>query len=159
MEYTRNHNPNYFDECQRFANCGSFAFNIEEWYSPDEYFEEDTGYCVEEWIDHCVWNGWDEYDMSDAFADMLVKYILLDFDDVRTVSYAADVKSNEELIAFRTFVTCEGGWDFHFKVLRDGMWLEKCGVDPVRFCEKDDWHNGLMEYISTTIYFARKLES
>jgi len=159
MGYTRNYNPNYFEECEGSTNCGSFAFNIEEWYSPDKYFEEDFYCCVDEWIDHCIRNGWDEQGISNAFVDILVKYILLDFDDIRIVSYAADVKSNEELIAFRTFVNSEGNWDFHFKVLRDYVWLEKCGSKPVRFCEKDDWHNGFIEYNSPTVYFARKLEN
>ena len=98
MEYTKNTNPHYYEENQNCSNCGSFAFQIEEWSLLDEYFEEDMGVSVEEWIDNCIWNGCDE-----------------------------------------------------------GMWLEKCGSDPTRFCEKDDWHNGLMEYISYTSYFARKL--
>ena len=95
--------------------------------------------------------------MSDEFAGILVNYILNDFDDVRYIVQISELEQNEELIAFRTFVTTDGNWDFHFKVLRNGMWLEKCGSDPTRFCEKDDWHNGLMEYISYTSYFARKL--
>ena len=157
MEYTKNTNPHYYEENQNCSNCGSFAFQIEEWYSPDEYFEEDMGVSVEEWIDNRIWNGWDEYDMSDEFAGILVNYILNDFDDVRYIVQISELEQNEELIAFRTFVTTDGNWDFHFKVLRNGMWLEKCGSDPTRFCEKDDWHNGLMEYISYTSYFARKL--
>ena len=67
--------------------------------------------------------------------------------------------SDEELIAFRAFVNEDCNWDFHFKVLRNGLWQEKCGSDPVRFCEEDDWHNGLVEYISYTSYFAKKLAS
>ena len=144
MEYTKNTNPHYYEENQSCSNCGSFAFQIEEWYSPDEYFEEDMGVSVEEWIDNCIWNGWDEYDMSDEFAGILVNYILNDFDDVRYIVQIGELEQNE---------------DFHFKVFRDGLWLEKCGSDPVRFCEENDWNNGLLEYISQTIYFARKLES
>ena len=159
MNYTRNHNPHYYEECQDFANCGSFAFNIEEWYSPDDYFEDDMGETVEQWIDHCIWNGWDEYDMSDEFAGILVNYILNDFDDVRYLVWEGEIQPDEELIAFRTFVDTEGNWDFHFKVFRDGLWLEKCGSDPLRFCEESDWNNGILEYISQTVYFARKLES
>ena len=159
MEYTRNHNPKYFEEHQYYANCGSFALNIEEWYSPDEYFESDMGMTVEEWIENCIYNGYDEYDASDEFTNILVCYIMNDFHEVRIVERASELQSNEELIAFRTFVDFEGNWDFHFKVLRNGMWLEKCGGDPVRFCEKDDWHNGILDYISNTVYFARKIES
>ena len=122
MTYTRNHDPNYFEECQSFANCGSFAFIVEEWYSPDEYFEDDMGQTIEQWIDRCVWNGWDVYDMSNEFAGILVNYILNDFDDVRYLIWEGEIQPDEELIAVRTFVDTEGDWDFHFKVFRDGLW-------------------------------------
>ena len=159
MEYTRNYNPNYYEECQHYANCGSFAFQIEEWYSPDEDFENNIGLTIDEWIEQGKDNGWDEYDMSDWFTEMLTDCILNDFEDVRCIDCASELEPNEELILFRTFIDYDNNWDFHFKVLRNGMWLEKCGGDPVRFCDKDDWHNGCMEYTSIIVYFARKLES
>lgn len=158
MNYTRNHNPNYYEENQGCSNCGSFAFQIEEWYSPDEYFEENEGICIEEWIQEGFDNGYDEYDLSDWLAEILTSYILSDFNDIHNIWGPGQVDNNEELIAFRTFVNIEGNWDFHFKVYRDGLWQEKCGSDPVRFCDEWDWNNGLLDYISHTVYFARKLE-
>ncbi len=152
MNYTKNYNPHYYDENQRWSNCGSFAFQIEEWYSPSEDFD------VEEWIEEGYKCGCDDYDLADSFVEQLVPIILNDFDDVRFIVNEDELKSDEELIAFRTWVE-EGNWDFHFKVLRDGLWQEKCGSDPVRFCSEDDWHNGLMDYNSYTVYFARKLAS
>lgn len=152
MNYTKNNDPNYYEKHQGSSNCGSFAFQIEEWYSPDEGFD------VEEWID-CGYNGgWDDYELADSFVEQLIPVILDDFDNVRFIFSKAELESNEELIAFRTWVE-EGNWDFHFKVLRDGLWQEKCGSDPVRFCSEDDWHNGIMDYNSYTVYFARKLAS
>ena len=127
MNYTQNHDPNYYEKHQGSSNCGSFAFQIKEWYSPDEEFENEMGYDIDEWVEQGIKNGWDEWDMSDWLANTLVEYILSE--------------------------------DFHFKVLRNGLWQEKCGSDPVRFCEEDDWHNGLVEYISYTSYFAKKLAS
>lgn len=159
MDYTRNYDPHYYEEHQGCSNCGSFAFQVEEWYSPDEYFEDNEGVCIEAWIEHGFEFGWNSFDLSDELAGILISYVLDDFEDVRYLINPADIEADEELVAFRTFVDEDTNWDFHFKVLRDGLWQEKCGSDPVRFCEEDDWHNGLMEYISETSYFARKIAS
>lgn len=159
MNYTQNHDPNYYEKHQGSSNCGSFAFQIEEWYSPDEYFEDIQGQSIEEWIERGLEVGYDEWELSDLLADLLSDYVLMDFEDVRYLWSPAEVQDNEELIAFRAFVSDDCNWDFHFKVLRDGLWQEKCGSDPVRFCSEDDWHNGLMDYNSYTVYFARKLAS
>lgn len=39
--------------------------------------------------------------------------------------------------------TFSNGGDFHFRVLRNGVWMEKCGSTPVQSCEpwKDDFDN------------------
>ena len=157
MDYTRNYNPNYYEENQHYANCGSFVFQIEEWYSPDEYFENNFGQCIGEWIEQGLEDGCDEWDLSDGLAEIFIDYILMDFDDVRYMWSPAELQDDEELIAFRTYVCDDCNWDFHFKVFRDGHWQEKCGGDPVRFCDEWDWHNGLVDYISSTFYFARKV--
>lgn len=159
MNYTRNHDPNFYEEYQAIANCGSFAFQVEEWYAPDDYFEDDNGICIEAWIEEGLEEGCSEYDLADGLAEILANYILLDFEDVRYLMWPSELQENEELIAFRTFVDDSCNWDFHFKVYRNGLWQEKCGSDPVRFCDEWDWNNGLLDYISCTFYFARKLES
>ena len=41
MLFSPNHDPNYFEEHSFLTNCGSFAFNIQEWYSPDDRFVEE----------------------------------------------------------------------------------------------------------------------
>ena len=41
MLFSPNHDPNYFEEHSFLTNCGSFAFNVQEWYSPDDSFDED----------------------------------------------------------------------------------------------------------------------
>ena len=159
MNYTPNHNPKFYDENPKRANCGSFAFNIEEWYCPDVYFEHDIGIDIDSWIEQGFATGADEWELADDLASILSKYILSDFKDVRLLYNPSYIQPGEELIAFRTFVDEDFNWDFHFKVLRNGLWQEKCGSDPVRFCEEDDWHNGLLDYISYTFYFAKKLAS
>ncbi len=153
MEYTRNSNPNFYKENQTMSNCGSFAFNIEEWYSPDTDFIDDYG-DIEEWISTNLQYS-DEWEVSDLFAHMLAEYILRDFSDVRYLICADEIEPNEELIAFRTFVNEDEMWDFHFKVFRNGEWQEKCGSGPVKFCEEDEWQTGVNSYISETLYFAK----
>jgi hypothetical protein len=43
--------------------------------------------------------------------------------------------------------------DFHFKVLRDGHWLEKQGMEQVKFCELDEWGR----YIGEPVYMYHKI--
>ena len=154
--YTRNSDPNFFQT--HYTNCGSFALNIQEWYSPDEVFIDEYG-DVEDWINDCYMMGMSEDEISDEFSWKLVDIILEDFNDLmyRSNFDPADLEPGEELIAFRA--TCEetGMWDFHFKVFRNGHWQEKVGSNPVQDCSGYDWSNGAMEYVSTTHYFVKKV--
>ena len=66
--------------------------------------------------------------------------------------------SDKELIAFNGFCICDDDYntdvDFHFKVLRDGMWSEKPGREPVKFCELDEWGR----YTGKTVYMYHKID-
>lgn len=160
MKYTPNSDPKYYSENQDTSNCGSFAFRLKEWYNPDSDLEDELGDSINHWINEMGMEGYEDWEISDMYADMLLKYILLDFEDsIRMIGPDDQPRDDEELIGFATFCyDCsewdeEGEHDFHFKVFRDGEWMEKCGVDPVRYCEEDDWGS----YISDVYYLAHKI--
>ena len=160
MYYTRNSNLNYYIEHCEQANCGSFALRINEWYDLDTPFENHVGMSIESWIKQgaCEDNLSDN-EMSDLYAAILVGRILDDFEEeVRLLNSSSEVKSDEELVAFRAYIHYYDDedwkdWDYHFKVYRDGEWQEKNGDCEVHSCEEDDWG----DYISDTYYFAKIL--
>lgn len=163
MEYTKNTNPNFYEENECSSNCGSFAFNVEEWYDPEQDFILDVGY-IDEWMIEMVESGYNCDEVADMYAESLAESVMRDFEgEVREVFYPAEVEPNEELIAFRGYCRYESGedwvpdYDFHFKVLRDGIWQEKCGHYPVKFCTEDDWTYMTRTYNSETIYFAHQI--
>ena len=163
MEYTKNSDPNYFEDNPECANCGSFAFNVEEWYDPEEDFILDVGY-IDEWMKEMVESGYNCDEVADMYAESLAESVMRDFEgEVREVFLPTEVEPNEELIAFRGYCRYESeedwvpDYDFHFKVLRDGIWQEKCGHYPVKFCTEDDWTYMTRTYNSNTIYFAHQI--
>ena len=100
--------------------------------------------------------------------------MLSDFSTLRAV--AAECvedyveKDDEELIAFRIFFDIEFydedtgevdffDYDFHYQVLRNGEWREKCGAGPIELCE-GDWitRDGVYNYDSETRYYVRTLK-
>ena len=159
--YTHNSDPEYYDTHRSSANCGSYAFNIKEWYDADSGFCDDVG-DIFDWVKEMVYEGYSDEEISDIYAEGIIPKILNDFvGEIREVrDESSPLESNEELVALRTFCYYDDdGWsdfDFHFKVLRDGCWMEKCGNGEVRFCTLDDWANGSLAYISKTIFFAHK---
>lgn len=162
MDYKRNSDPYYYESHCENANCGSFALNLQGWYDPELYFEENHGY-ISDWIEEAEWEGWDDTEKSDFYANVLVDGMLIEFaDELRILSSEKDdLLENEELIAFRTYCTCENEdgwdwprWDFHFRVFRGGRWQEKQGNSPVEdYCDMNDWG----QYISEIFYFAHKV--
>ena len=164
MNYTKNTDLNFFDTYRIDTNCGSFAFNVEEWYSP--LIVPDPYWTMEEWIDA-------EYDcyencesFSDAYAAMVREAVLEDFSEtIRPVKENEPIESNEELVALRCMIYWEESdgeliytdWDYHFKVFRDNKWQEKTGTLAVRDCTLDNWDYGINNYKSTVYFFAHKI--
>ncbi len=139
--------PNFWSKHHSSLNCGSFALNLLKWYVP--YDEEDNGF--ENRIDAIV-----EYIRQGDTADEVykkiinadVRYILWQFSDVLTpITYEQMLALPKEttIVAYRIGIVFDGDWedvdacdvdeDFHFKVRRNGQWMEKQGHHEVRHCE------------------------
>ena len=160
MEYTRNSDSEYYNKNCAHANCGSFAFNIEEWYDPEIDFKSMVGY-IDEWVTNMHDEGYSDDEIADIYIEAIAERVLDDFSgELREIYYLSDVNVDEELIALRgwCFYSNEySDYDFHFKVLRNGIWQEKCGTQPIKFCLEDDWTYTTRTYNSITIYFAHKI--
>lgn len=153
MVYKRNNDLNYYNEHPCFANCGSYALRLEGWYDPEDYFCEKNG-SINDWAEELL-ESYSEYEVSNFYAEELIEGMLDEFEgELRLISNYSEVKSNEELLLFCTF--CNGDWhyDFHFKVFRDGKWMEKNGTGDVHETDEDDWG----DYISDVWYLAHKIK-
>ena len=103
--------------------------------------------------------------MIQFLLDRNVNQILEDFEDVREVEGDYCLEDDEELIAFRMCVNRKF-WDdellvdYHFRVKRNGQWLEKCGFGSVRKIEEYDEEPWMISedliYWGPIAYFARK---
>ena len=156
MNYTRNSDLTYYETHRHEANCGSYALRLNEWYDLDYYFEDVTGYYIDEWINEKSEEGYNEYEISTMYGEILVQGILKEFEDELELCSGWPPKTNDvELIAFSTY--CYPGfadYDYHFKVLRDGKLMEKCGMEPVQECTEDGWG----DYIGDVTYFYHKIK-
>ena len=158
--YTKNHDPNYFYTNLQDGNCGSFALNIKEWYLSDRKFDN-TDIA---WEMEC--QGYDLNSILEYLTSINVEQILADFvDEIRLLDSKEEVKENEELIAFRVGVFDDSfddiDTDFHFRVKRNGEWMEKCGSTEVRRCELEEgvnWTNSSGDiYNGPIVFFAKKI--
>ena len=153
MSYTRNTDPTYYYKNSGAVNCGSFALRLNEWYEPEEDYDE-----IYDWIIGMSWD-YDDYEISNLYADIIIDRILSDFsDEIEICDGRAPSTSDTELIAFATFCEYDESeeycnWDFHFKVFRNGIWQQKCGCFPPEFCELDEWGR----YTSKVTYFYHKI--
>ena len=164
MEYTKNTNPNFYAENESNSNCGSFAFNVEEWYNPEIDLEAEVLY-IGTWMAELIDSGYSCDEVADIYVETLAESVLKDFEgEIREILFPSQIHNDEELIAFRGYCRYEIGedylpdYDFHFKVLRNGIWQEKCGSLPVKFCTEDDWTYTTRTYNSETLYFAHRID-
>ena len=159
MEYTRNSDPDYYNKNRVRANCGSYALRLREWYDPEEYLESIEEDYVDGWIECMAMNGYDNDEITDYYIDVLVDGMLQEFDgELELCDGQPPTTSDKELIAFNGFCCCDDDYnidyDFHFKVLRDGMWSEKPGREPVKFCDLEEWGR----YTGKTVYMYHKID-
>lgn len=159
MNYTRNSDIKFYEEKPWETNCGSYALRLNEWYELDNLFEDVVGSYVDEWIEDQNKMGHSDFEISCIYGEILVECILNEFEgELEICDGLPPSTSNVELIAFNTFCYYEdtgyADFDYHFKVLRDGTWKEKCGAGPVRECDEDEWG----DYIGDVIYFYHKIK-
>lgn len=154
-------------------NCGGYALRTFSWYLPystkDVDFEEEPNSMVAE---NLFFDGFSIEEIRQEILDKNIDFMLKDFsENLRVLRDINDLKDTEELIAFKVgadSVYDENGeflyidTDFHYRVFRDNVWLEKCGNGPIRLCDKiydDIWEISGFCYNSETVFLAHNLEN
>ena len=142
MYYTRNRDLTYYETNRARANCGSYALRLNEWYDPEDYVEDIIGNTYE-WIEELAEEGYEDWEIATMFAEIMVDGILQEFNGELELcdGYLTD-EPNIELVALCTWCAYDdmgSDWDFHFKVYRNGKWMEKNGCGPVIECDEDNW--------------------
>lgn len=163
MKYNRD--PNFWNQKQIDCNCGSLAFSLDGWYHPGSLMHIDDSDEIYDYL--LLWTDEDgiynDDELSNLLADLYLERIEEDFGPDITPPTITPIdpprEKNKELIAFRAGAYVWGykdsrdfDYDFHFKVYRDGEWIEKNGSGPVNLCSIDNW-DGSMYYNSDTYYF------
>ena len=156
MEYERNSDLSYYETNRLATNCGSYALRLSEWYELFYYgadnFEDEEDYILEMFNYES-----DAHEVANMYRDILLDKLFDDFpDELEMCSGAPPDNDNEELIAFNT--RCYDGdyyidYDFHFRVFRDGKWMEKCGCCEVSECDINDWG----KYNGTPVYMYHRI--
>lgn len=154
-------------------NCGGYALGTYSWYMPyPEGFDRED---IEDIVVNNYLCGASYNETTERLLEIFEKQMLSDFSTLRAV--AAECvedyveKDDEELIAFRIFFDIEFydedtgevdffDYDFHYQVLRNGKWREKCGAGPIELCESDYWitKDGVYNYDSEIRYYVRTLK-
>lgn len=169
-EFVKNTDPGFWEQDLPWCNCGGLAFNIKTWYSPEWKYHEvlpPEFFDIDEYAEHLWLEGYETWEIANQIQGIYLEGILEDFGDkVRVLNDDGGWDSDEELIAFRVRSGYYDGdytadVDFHFKVLRDGIWIEKNGSNDVHTCDEDEWEyfeeDNSMYYDSDTIYLAHKI--
>ena len=155
--YKRNKNPKLYQENEYGTNCGSFALGVEGWYCP--YIEDDnvddtlwpyTEYERINWIEDLVIDGHDREEIMEDVIDRDFEFILKTCPWLEPID-EEEVYDGGRVIAYRLSMEIPDGreefdvdecMDFHFRVLIDGEWWEKCGatsVQKVEHPENENW--------------------
>ena len=166
MNYNRD--PNFWNQKQAHCNCGSLAFNLNDWYHPGSLTHSDNEGEIYEYFNIWIYEDgiYNDDELSDLLAQFYLERMQRDFgsymSEPTVIPIETPLAPNEELIAFRAgaYVWTSDGtedydYDFHFKVYRNGEWIEKRGPGSVNPCSIDNW-DGSMYYNSETYYFIHR---
>lgn len=136
----RNYDPHFWEHQQPNANCGSFAFNVQNWFVPFE--DEIDGDTL---ISDMIEEGYDENDIMDALlAESARAMESMMPDNLKQIkSYEINALAPDTtIVAYRLGLSISdcGGYDFdyHFKVRLNGEWWEKNGGYKAHPCELQD---------------------
>lgn len=151
------------------CNCGSYAFNLVEWFLPvypdveedEEVMWENRHNCIQNWVD-CTQT------KIEAISNLLeedVGVILSLFPEVQRITWneVSNIPKEKRLIAYRLMVIVDEekeviDTDFHFKVRINGRWSEKSGSAYIHSCSEEidetmPWVDGELIYEGPIAFF------
>lgn len=168
--YKRNSDPELFFEEPDGTNCGSFALNVTEWYTPyitdDDVDEDDELYQYAEWerANHAYELAQEGYTAEEIIEELIeqdFEFILktcpwlepireedIDYDKDRVIAYRLSLEVPTDTSEF----DMDDYGDFHFRLLKNGEWWEKHGAGPVHKVEEDENEDGAWNVDNWLIY-------
>lgn len=161
---------NFWESGIPWLNCGSFALGVDEWFTPYEdrmgVGENKLFYNIEDEISYRLAEGLSLEETYEALLDEDSHEILNKCPWCRLVSTVEAKKHTTNIVAYRLAIVVDDDgevldYDFHFRLLKDGVWCEKCGGRPTRECREQDWNifekpwdtNSNIIYDSPIVYF------
>lgn len=138
-------------------NCGGWAFQTFDWFTPYNMEKMKSRFYD---LESCIYIEVEK--IQDRFLWEDVDYMLGTFDNLRVIDSIDEVSEKSTVIAYRIGVfedVDEYDYDFHFKVRRNGVWSEKIGGYSIQSCTEEDifsdWVNPYdnFEYSSELILF------
>lgn len=163
----RKQNRNVTNTAENSYNCGGYALRTFSWYWPHDGGDE-----IDELIDDMYYaEGESVGTICEVVTDLEVAYMLEEFGDtLRVIHSETDAGEGEEAIQFRVLIQPEedNEWvnnDYHFRVLRDGVWMEKNGDRSVKeVTDRDTLPNGnwisptdKLEYNGPIVWLAHRI--
>lgn len=163
----RNFSPTAAPINNEDCNCGSYALNLLDWFTPFERNEADEEGDWDERFQHII----DVHLVTKSKEDTIklvleedVEFMLRSLPELRRIQSPEEGETNERVIAYRLMVILnEYGevtdTDFHFRVRINDKWSEKCGSCPIQDCCFDEditspWIDGSLKYEGEIAYFA-----
>ena len=149
--YNRKRNRNKWNtDCYKY-NCGGLALGTYSWYLPYDLDGDDDEeqLIVKDWHEA----GYSEKEICQMLTDQYVEYMLNDFGGrLQILHDVHEAAPTDTIIMFRVGVSIMEveGWDedddeldmyydtdFHFRVRRNGHWIEKMGDRPISISSED----------------------
>lgn len=147
-----------------YYNCGGFALSTYSWYKPYSYDRSE----IVDTIVNLTDEGLSYEKITSIILDKFEEQMLEDFPDLKVVSNSYQPKEDEDLIALRIFYYLEleedngeyevdfFDYDFHYRVFREGVWIEKCGSCPIQEAWDPEWETYDGYYYDSEIrYYAK----
>lgn len=159
-ELNKNSINNVVDYCPTDFNCGGFALQTWDWFTPYAEFScNPCFYSDNDPLDNGI--DFEECDGGQCQGDLALQcttdFILSCFENIRLIEWEDEAKEDEDIILYRI-----GGGDFHFilKIAED-VYISKSGPrEEVEILDKNDAYDKHWSfstfYDSEIVKFAKK---
>ena len=149
--WKHNTDPTFWKQTRENCNCGSFALNLTEWFSPCDDYDDRKDFITDLLAGLANPVGEDLFEAENEILDQDELYMLSHFPQlipltIRDISELDAIDDCYPIIAYRIGIDCNADGvmeesdfdeDFHFKVRINGEWWEKNGSGEIHQCALD----------------------
>lgn len=149
---TRNESNCRIDE----YNCGGYATGTYHWLCP---YNDETDVERQDYMEDLIEDGYTEMEVANKILEWDFEFLQSLFEGRLRKARPQEVSERvESLIAYRIASDdiLEDMAEFHFRVIKNGEWWEKCGAGPIEKVPEggfnEPWDNGCLCYDSEILY-------